>query len=81
LYWLCVNPEVRRRGVARALQSALEKIVRKCGGKRIVVETSGRAAYDPARAFYWSAGYEECGRIADYYRPGDACSFFCKVLP
>jgi ribosomal protein S18 acetylase RimI-like enzyme len=80
LYWLCVHPQFQRRGVASALQSALENTVRTCGGKRIVVETGGRPEYHPARAFYHFAGYIECGRIADYYRPGDACSFLCKVL-
>jgi ribosomal protein S18 acetylase RimI-like enzyme len=80
LYWLCVHPTFQRRGIATALQSALEAEVRALGGRRIVAETAGRADYDPARAFYRSAGYDECGRIPDYYRPGDACVFFCKVV-
>lgn len=80
LYWLCVHPAFQRRAVGRALQSALEDVVRASGGRRIVVETASRSDYDPARAFYHSTGYGECGRIADYYRPGDACVFFCKVL-
>ena len=80
LYWLCVHPDFQRRGVARTLQSALEGVLGASGGKRIVVETASRPDYDPARAFYRSAGYDECGRIADYYRPGDACVFFSKVL-
>jgi ribosomal protein S18 acetylase RimI-like enzyme len=80
LYWLCVHPDFQRQRVASALQSALEDNVRALGGRRIVVETASRADYDPARAFYRSTGYDERGRIADYYRPGDACVFFCKVL-
>jgi GNAT superfamily N-acetyltransferase len=80
LYWLCVHPCFQCRGVARALQSALETAIRAHGGERIVVETGGRADYDPARAFYRAAGYRECGFIPDYYRPGDACFFYCKVL-
>jgi len=80
LYWLCVHPQFQRQGVASALESALEDAVRASGGKRIVAETGSRSDYDPARAFYRSAGYDECGRIADYYRPGDACCFFCKVI-
>ncbi len=80
LYWLCVHPDFQRRGVATALQSVLEDEIRASGGRRIVVETAARADYVPARAFYFSAGYHECGRIPDYYRPGDACVFFCKVV-
>lgn len=80
LYWLCVDPEFQRQGVAHALQFALEDTIRASGGERIVVETAGRADYEPARAFYRSAGYAACGSIADYYRSGDACVFFCKVI-
>jgi ribosomal protein S18 acetylase RimI-like enzyme len=80
LYWLCVHPEFQRRKVGAALLTALEEEVRAAGGRRIVVETGGRADYDPARAFYNACGYEECGRIADYYKTGDACFFFCKVI-
>ena len=80
LYWLCVHPRFQRQGVASALESALERTVAACGGMRIVVETGGRADYDAARAFYQSAGYSICGRIEDYYRPGDACFFLCKML-
>lgn len=80
LYWLCVHPRRQRCGVASALQSALEETIRKAGGQRIVVETAGRADYDPARRFYRAAGYSQAGRIEDYYSSGDACVFFCKVL-
>jgi ribosomal protein S18 acetylase RimI-like enzyme len=80
LYWLCVDPEFRRQGVAAALQSSLESTVRECGGERIVVETAGRAEYLAARAFYRANGYEECGSIPDYYRQGDSCILLCKVI-
>ncbi|MBI4905988.1 MAG: GNAT family N-acetyltransferase [Acidobacteria bacterium] len=80
LYWLCVHPRFHRCGVARALQSALEKTARDSGCERIVVETGGRKAYEPARRFYTAAGYQQCGRIEDYYHPGDACVFYCKLL-
>ena len=80
LYWLCVHPGFRRQGVATALHSTLAGMIRADAGERIVVETSTRADYDQARCFYRSAGYEECGRIADYYRAGDGCIYYCKVL-
>jgi ribosomal protein S18 acetylase RimI-like enzyme len=80
LYWLVVHPEFQRRGVGAALQSSIEREMRDAGGRRIVCETSGRESYTPAREFYQSAGYVEYGRVADYYSPGDACVFFCKVL-
>lgn len=80
LYWLCVHPEKQRCGVARALLAAVQDIIRGAGGQRVVVETGGRADYAPARRFYRAAGFSEAGSIADYYRNGDACIYFCKVL-
>jgi ribosomal protein S18 acetylase RimI-like enzyme len=81
LYWMCVLPRFQRRGIGRALQTNLESIVRASGGRRLVLETAGRADYDKARSFYRSVGYAECGRIVDYYSSGDDCFFYCKVLP
>ena len=80
LYWICVHPRFRRSRIGMTLQSALEEVIRKAGGARIVLETGGRADYDAANRFYQSAGYIPVGRIEDYYKPGDACIFFCKVL-
>jgi ribosomal protein S18 acetylase RimI-like enzyme len=80
LYWLGVHPRAQRRGLARALHAEAEARVRACRGARIVVETSGRPDYSPARRFYEGAGYRLAGRIADYYRQGDDCLFYCKTL-
>ena len=80
LYWLCVHPGTQRRGIGRALQATAEEHVRSVRGARIVVETSGRADYHPARCFYEQTGYQLAGRIPDYYRRGDDCLFYCKTL-
>jgi len=80
LYWLCVHPHAQRRGVARTLQAYMEKFIAMRGGERIVAETGGRADYEPARRFYEGAGYRSAGRIGDYYKLGDDCVFYCKVL-
>ncbi len=79
-YWICVHPSAQRRGVGRKLQAHAEKFVRSRGGERLVLETSGRRAYARTRRFYRQAGYRIVGRIADFYRPGDGCVVFCKVL-
>ncbi len=80
LYWIVVHPSTQRSGVGRALQARAEEFVRARGGERLVLETSGRADYERARQFYLSAGYEEVGRICDYYKQGDDCVLFCKSL-
>jgi ribosomal protein S18 acetylase RimI-like enzyme len=80
LYWICVHPDAQRCGIGRALQTAAERFMRDRGGERVVLETSGRPDYERSRRFYERAGYRVAGRIADYYKPGDDCVFYYKVL-
>ena len=46
----------------------------------IVVETAGRAAYAPTRAFYEARGYRAVSRIPDFYAPGDDQVVYVKAL-
>ncbi|MBS1827541.1 MAG: GNAT family N-acetyltransferase [Acidobacteria bacterium] len=80
VYWLCVDGRWQRRGVATGLMAHAEEYVRAQGGERLVLETSGRADYAGARAFYEKAGFAVVGRIADYYKAGDDCVYYCKVI-
>jgi putative acetyltransferase len=58
--------EARGRGVARDLVNHLLAFARERGFQRISLETGTMAAFAPARALYASAGFEPCGRFADY---------------
>jgi len=80
LYWIGVHPRAQRHGVGRALQTYIEDYIRGRQGTRVVVETSGRPDYEGSRSFYAAIGYQLAGRIADYYKPGDDCVFYYKVL-
>ncbi len=80
LYWIAVHPGEQGTGLGRAIQAHVEDVVKARGGERIVLETSGRSDYARACRFYGAAGYQEVGRIEGYYRPGDDCIVFCKVL-
>lgn len=80
VYWLCVDRRWQRRGVATAMMAHAEEYVRGQGGERLVLETSGRADYAGARAYYETLGFGVVGRIADYYKPGDDCVYYCKVI-
>jgi ribosomal protein S18 acetylase RimI-like enzyme len=80
LYWICTHPRVHKTGVGRALQHYAEEFVRERGGRSIVLETSGQPSYARVHEFYRKAGYSEVGRIRDYYKPGDDCILYCKVL-
>ena len=80
LYWICIHPQAQGLGLGRMLQERVEDRVRKLGGDRLILETSGRPDYDRARRFYREAGFVEVGRIPEFYRPGDDCLVCCKVL-
>jgi D-alanine-D-alanine ligase len=80
IYWICVHPAAAGAGAGRALEASLEAFVRSRGGERLVVETSGRPDYARARRFYEKAGYEQVGRIPDFYGADDDCVLYCKRL-
>jgi ribosomal protein S18 acetylase RimI-like enzyme len=80
LYWICVHPRSQGAGIGRALQTRVEQFIRDRGGERIVVETSGRPDYERSRRFYEGAGYVMAGRIPSYYKAGDDCVFYYKML-
>ncbi len=56
----------RGRGVARELLAHLVGLARAQDYERISLETGTMAAFAPARELYSSAGFEPCGRFADY---------------
>ncbi len=79
LYWIVVDPEAQARGIGSSLLQEMER--RLAGHARlVVVETAGRPAYAPTRAFYEARGYHVAARLADYYAPGDDQVIFLKCL-
>ncbi len=80
LYWIAVHAEHRGEGLGRRLLAAAEEAIAREGGLRVWVETSGRALYEPTRAFYRACGYEEAARLVDFYAVGDDKVVFVKHL-
>jgi len=80
VYWIGVAPGRQGRGLGAALMAYAEGRIRERGGRMAVVETSGRAVYEPTRAFYRRLGYREAGRIPDFYAPGDDKVVYAKDL-
>jgi GNAT superfamily N-acetyltransferase len=80
IYWIATAQAARRKGVGRALMTAVEDEVRSSGGRLIVLETSGTPAYKPTRDFHLSCGYGWEATIRDFYHPGDDLVIFTKHL-
>lgn len=62
---LAVAPRQRRRGLATQLVRWLEEVARRGGVESVVLEV--RAGNEGARQFYRALGYDEIGRVHDYY--------------
>lgn len=78
LFWICVSPEMRGKGVGRALIREVEARVKAASGRLIVIYTSSTDAYAPARRLYESAGFVRAAAIPDYYAEGDDLTVYCK---
>jgi len=63
---LCVDPAVRRRGVARALLADLYAAARIARASRVVLEVA--ADNETARSLYAAEGFAAVGRRPFYYR-------------
>ncbi len=80
LYWLAVHPAQHGQGVGTALLARAEADIRARSGRLIVVETSSRMDYEPARCFYTRHGYRPAGAVSDFYEKGDDKLVFVKAL-
>lgn len=67
----------RGRGAGRAMVDHLVAIERARGCHRVNLETGSGAAFAPARALYFSAGFEICGPFAEY---GPSPNRVCMTL-
>lgn len=80
LYWIVVDAARRGGGVGRLLERACTQAIRALGGRRLYVDTSSRAQYEPTRAFYHACGYIAVARLDDFYAAGDGKVIFVKAL-
>lgn len=80
LYWIAVDENAERKGVGRALLTIMEDESAKRGVRRVYVDTSSTAAYDPARNFYERHGYRLICTLEDFYRPGDHRIIYMKEI-
>lgn len=79
IYWIAVDPLLQGKGYGKKLMVLVEE--RACSetsGCILRLETSGRGEYDSQRAFYGRCGFDEVGRIKDFYRDGDDLVTYVK---
>lgn len=77
---LVVRPDVQRSGFGRELMAGLESMLKGRGHRLLIVETSGNEDYAGARSLYDGVGFEEEGRIRDFYQPGEDKVIYRKQI-
>jgi GNAT superfamily N-acetyltransferase len=80
LYWIVVHPEARRSGLGAYLLHASEEAARQLGGVRLFAESSMRADYAAARAFYVAEGFRQLADVPDWHDDNDGLAIFGKAL-
>lgn len=75
-----VRQDRHRQGRGAALLQHVEKQLCADRQRLLLVETSSTPAFDRARSFYRSCGYDEEARVRDYYEPGDDMVLFRTSL-
>jgi ribosomal protein S18 acetylase RimI-like enzyme len=80
LYWIAVDPNIHGKGIGSALVRFMEEDLKSRDGNLILIETSGKEAYENERKFYVKNGYEVQTIIKDFYRRGDDLVIYRKYL-
>jgi ribosomal protein S18 acetylase RimI-like enzyme len=80
LYWIVVDPGSQGKGIGSKLLHFLEGTVREKKGRMILIDTSSIPQYEKSQKFYVRHGFQEVGRVPDYYHPGNDRITFCKRL-
>ncbi|WP_058241796.1 GNAT family N-acetyltransferase [Thalassovita autumnalis] len=77
---LAVHPIHQGKSAGAALVAAAEQRLQDAGARLLIVDTSGTADFAATRHFYRQNGYEEEGRIRDFWAAGDDKVIFRKPL-
>ncbi len=80
LFWIAVDRSMQGRGLGKAISGRTAQEVRALGGRMLIAETSGKAAYEPTRKFYEADGWVREATLADFYAPGDDLAIYVKRL-
>ena len=78
LQWIAIAPEHQRQGHGTTLLGHVERELANSGAHQLLIETS--ASLTGSQAFYRDCGYQEEGRIRDFYEVGTDKIVFRKVI-
>jgi GNAT superfamily N-acetyltransferase len=79
LHFIAVDPSEQGRGTGSLLLSWIEKHLAE-KATALVIDTSDQDSFSTARLFYTKRGYQQVGRIPDYWAPLDSKVTFWKSL-
>jgi ribosomal protein S18 acetylase RimI-like enzyme len=80
IYWIVVGKESQGKGIAGRLIKYLEDDLQRKKARAVMVETSSKPQYRPARDFYIRKGFSEVCRVNDFYSEGDDKIVYRKRL-
>jgi len=80
IYWVVVGKEFQGNGIAGRLINFIEDDLKTKSARAIMVETSSRPEYKPARNFYAKTGFSEVCIIRDFYTLGNDKVIYRKDL-
>ena len=80
LFWICVDPAARGKGVGGQLMMSVLTRAQKADARLMVIYTSSTSPYLPARRLYESQGFSRVATVEDYYRDGDHLYIYSKRL-
>ena len=80
LQLIAVHPTHQRQGRGANLLSFVEQTLVDRGARVLLVETMGTPDFESVRAFYRKHGYDQEGRIREFYAAGADKIIFRKAL-
>ena len=79
LYWIAVDPELKK-GIGRKLLQHAENFVLEKQGRWLLAETSSKQSYEKTRNFYLRNNFSVIAQVNDFYAVGDALIIFGKFF-
>jgi D-alanine-D-alanine ligase len=80
VYWISTDVALQNQGIGRRMMAEAEERMRRCGARRIFIDTSAKASYLKTHLFYESIGYVKEAVLRDFYTQGDDKLIYSKTL-